>query len=413
MNPRPRSIWLFTAALGLILACGPVTSVTSPSGPGSSSSPKSNSSAEPAATTTPLTPNPLNVQITLDTANALTSAGFSQFLGRQGADGNYPFQLNFPAQMVSVEADGTLVPATGTPLTVTPVSAIEGIPFSQGFLKAVDLSPQGLLMVGPATLKLTLPGEYDPATLIGFSSDGNGNNFHLYPVSINVIPLSGGYGGFTEATFDILHFSMYGVAQATTQEILAQHGRVPEGETSQDEDLLAPLTPLSPADALIDSELRELLGRQHDLGIKPAIDRVFAMENDCNYVDVVAQQFINWYARVERVSAQDHFKNEIDRDTSVLLARLIKCMGPLCSLCLGTPPGDRQHTDSFLIHAYYAERISTIAGDYSGAANWRQFANACAQNAGRPMPDPPVATCGQDCGVGGPTPTPLACPVLP
>jgi len=417
MTRRSRFVLILTVALGLVLACGPISTGLSPSPTGGTSSnspsePASSTTGEPATQEPALVPNPLNVTITLDTANAKTSAGFVlNVLGRQDVNGTYPFQLNFPPDMASIDADGIMVPETGTPVTVTPVTAIEGIPFSQGYLKAVNLSPEGLLMIAPASLKLTLPGEYDPATLVGFAADGNGNNFHLYPALINVVPLASGYGGFTEVTFDVLHFTMYGVAQATVQEILAQHARVPEGQSNQDDDLLAPLPPVDEARSAVNQRIIDELRRQHDLQIKPAIDRVFGMDVDCNYVDVVAQQFITWHTRVEALGFNYEFEEEIDRDTAVLLAALFKCMQIPCSLCMGTPPGDRREVDKFLIHAFYAEQIANIAGDYEGVHRWDNLANACAQNTGRPLPNPGLATCGLGCSPGAPNPTPPACPV--
>jgi hypothetical protein len=400
MKYRTRFVLIFTVLLGMLLACGPLTRVTSPG---------SNSNSGSGITSTPQTPNPLNVQITLDTANAQTSFGYTGFLGMPGADGTYPFQLTFPVEMASVEADGSLMPATRVPVTITPVSAIDGVPFSQGYLKAVDLSPQGLLMITPAILKLTLPGEYDPTTLVGFSSDGNGNNFHLYPATIDVVPLSGGYGGFTEVTFDILHFSVYGVAQATAQEITAQHARVPESQTAQDEDLLAPLPPQSPRNAARENAIWDELARQHRDRIQPRINLVPTMEDNCNYVDVTAQEFINWHAHVERANAVDHFRNEISADSAVLLAMLIKCAAPDCNLCMQDPPGPSQNANSFMIHAYYAERIANISGSYDEVRSFGDLAQQCAVNAGLEQPAPPVAM-GEF--LGGADPTPIPCPPL-
>jgi len=412
MTRPSRFIWILTAMLGLTLACGPISTGLSPS-PTSSTS--SNFTSEPASSATgesgtqeiPLIPNPLNVQITLDTTKAQTGGVNGLALGFEltgQITNTTTFTFLVSEILVSLEADGTLVPAYGTPVTLTPVSAIEGLPFSQGFLAAIQLEPQGLFMLSPAMLMLTLPGEYKPGELVGFAADSNGDNFHLYPANI----ISG--GGQTTVLFDILHFSVYGVAQATSQEIMTQHGRIPEREINQDDDLLVPLPPLSPDQAELDSILRDLLGQQHDLRIKPAIDRVFEIEGNCNYVDVVAQQFITWNAHVESGGASSFFKDEIARDTSVLSNSLLKCMQATCSICMGTPPINKQSVDSFLIHAFYAEKIATIAGNSSDAERWRDLANRCADNAKRPLPYPVVAcfcvppNCGE-------SPAPATCPV--
>jgi hypothetical protein len=400
MKDRPQFVLIITVLLGMLLACGPLTRVTSPG---------SNSNSGSVITSTPLTPNPLNVQITLDTASAQTSTGMFYVQAASGAN----FAMILPEDMAIQDASGSLVPATGAAVTMTPVSGIAGIPFSQGFLAAVDLAPQGMILIAPATLTLTLPGTYDPATLVGFASESNGNNFHLYPIKISAgLSMPGVSTGGTIVTFDILHFSEYGVAMATAAEILDQQAHVPSNQTSQDEDLLAPLQPLSPGDAELDSAFRNALRDQYNNHIKPDIDRAFAME-DCNFVDVAALQFITWHKHAESGGAAFLFEEEIAASTSILLAKLVQCMIPSCALCLGNPPGTSQQTDAFLIHAYYAEQVSIIAGLPSERYRYWTLANQCAANAGRPTPHADTsAGCGTNCvDTNGATLEPPTCPV--
>jgi len=404
MNRHPRFVWIITVAIGLALACGPITYGLSPSPTGSSSSstestslPASSATGESGSQDLPLIPNPLNVQVTLDIANAQTGV-YPAELNLQTANGT-AYTLLLTEIMVSEEADGTLVPAYGTPVTITPVIGIDGLPFSQGFLAAVQLAPHGLFMLESAMLMLTIPGDYADGELVAFAWDGSGDNFHLYPADI----ISG--GGQTVVLFEIMHIGADGVglARATRKEIADQHARVPEGQTAQDEDLLAPLGP-------IDQHVIDVLTPWHDLQIKPAIDRVFEIEGNCNYVDVVAQQFLTWYNRVVALGFESNFNDEINRDTSVLQNSLVKCMTNVCSLCMGTPPGDKQRTDSFLIHAFYAERIALIAGNSSDAERWSELENACATNAGLRLPHMIMCDtcCIDDCVPEDP---PATCPV--
>jgi hypothetical protein len=415
MIRRSGYIWIITVALGLVLACGPVSTGLSPSPTGDTSSkpssePTSSAAGELATQAPTLVPNPLNVQVTLDTAAAQTSSGIFNVQTASGAS----FAGIVPEGMVSMDASGILVPAYDTPVTITPVTSIEGIPFSQGFLAAFQFGPDGMLMVEPAKFTLILPGEYDPATLVAFAWDGNGNNFHLFPAAITAgLNMPGLPPGGPIVTFEILHFSGVGVAEATPQEIETQHARVPEGQSNQDDDLLSPLPPRSEEDAALHQSVVDIYSRKHDLQIKPAVDRVFAIEDDCNYVDVVAQEFINWHTRVKAVGLDYEFTEEIDRDTAVLLASLVKCMIPTCSLCLGTPPGDKQKTDSFLIHSFYAEQIAKIAGLPDETFRWWTLANQCAANTGRRLPHANTdAGCGNDCPVGDTaTMVPPVCPL--
>jgi hypothetical protein len=88
------------------------------------------------------------------------------------------------------------------------------------------------------SLSLTIPGEYDVTKLIGFAADANGEDFHLFPMAAE------SYDGTTYVYFSPTHFSLYGVAQATLQEIQAQTAHPPVKPASQDEEDLAPLLPL-------------------------------------------------------------------------------------------------------------------------------------------------------------------------
>jgi hypothetical protein len=405
MTRHPRFVLILTVALGLVLACGPTTIGLTPSPTGSTaplttSTSISTSIATEVATAQdiPLIPNPLNVQITLDPAKAQTSVGL---LYLQIAN-NATFAMTVPEDMASMDASGTLLPAYGTPVTMTSVSTIEGFPFSRGVLAAVNLAPEGLILILPATLTLTLPGEYAPDQLVGFTADANGDNFHLYPINISSgLSLPGASSGGTIVAFDILHFSVYGVALATSQEILDQQARVPQGATAQNEDLLFPLTPLK----FVELDRQNVKFQRSLLSLGGVLN--------CNDVDVAAQEFITWYTRVKQAKGQGQFNDSIKKNARALLPYLLECMKDVCSLCMGTPPGNKQSTDAFLIHAFYAEQIARIAGLPDEALRWWTLANQCATNAGRPLPHlGGDFGCGNDCPVGdsGPTPVPPVCP---
>jgi hypothetical protein len=389
MTHHPRFVWIFAIAIGLASACGPVSIglTPSPNGNISSSSTTTATSLSTSLATTEateqtvaLTPNPLTVQVTLDTAKAQTGVAPVELTG-QTANGT-TFALLVPEEIASQAADGILLPAYGTPVTLTPVSAIEGIPFSKGFLTAVQLAPHGLSMVEPATLMMTIPGEYAPGDLVGFAWDGSGNNFHLYPANI---------------------FSAGGTT--TPEEIAAQHAHVPEGETNQDDDLLSPLSPakfleLERQQKKITNDLSNILSDQLLNGIT---------RGNCNDADVLSQRFITWHARVLQVEGgEEHFKNSIELVVNALRPGLDACLKSTCSVCMGTPPGNKQSVDAFLIHAFYAEQIATIAGDSSEAGRWQTLGDLCAEHAGRPLPH--IVVC-DTCAVspGEPTKAPV-CP---
>jgi hypothetical protein len=342
MSSHPRLVWFFTVVLSLALACGPITNATPPT-PTSGTTFSTESASVPAtissgeSTTQSIHPTPelINVQITLDTANAQTGAAPTELIIQNNG---MQYVLLIPGIMVSQEADGTLVPAYDSPVTMTPVSTIKGIPFSQGFLAAVQFTPDGLLMVKPAMLMLTIPGDYSPGELVGFVWDGNGNNFHVYPATI----MSG--GGQTVAIFDVLHFSGGGVALLTPE------------EQAYFVDQLA---------------IDELLRLEHER-IQPNIDRLDNLEGSCNDVDVSAQEFITWHSHVIQAGVSQ-FELVISHDLAILRSRLNSCLKDTCQICLGKPPLNKQSVNAFLVHAFYAEHSQLsrrIQARQPGGMSW-------------------------------------------
>ena len=116
--------------------------------------------------------------------------------------GGTTYELEFP--IGALDADTTI--------TLTPVTAIPGLPFSGGLTDAVQLAPAGLQLVRPATLRLTLPGPVDPTGLLGFVFDDAGANFEAVPVVVNGATLS----------LQVEHFSTAGAAQGTVQDFARQ-----------------------------------------------------------------------------------------------------------------------------------------------------------------------------------------------
>ncbi len=224
----------------------------------------------------PRTPDPVTVHATLDPTHAADNAELEQ----PGMVTNWPvdgetadgikFYLSPDGALLSQDADGNLESAFGSIVTVTPVSAIEGLPFSQGYLAAVHIGPDGLLMETAGSLSLTIPGDYDVTKLIGFAADGTGGDFHLFPMTAE------SSDGTTYVYFSPTHFSLYGVAQATLQEIQSQAAHPPVKPASQDEDDLAPLLPLiDPANedmTPLRSKIQLQLGKSYDRFIKRDMD---------------------------------------------------------------------------------------------------------------------------------------------
>jgi len=390
-------VWLGMVILVVASACGLLSNAPLPS-LGSSSSPAQNF---------PLTPNPLNVQITLDTQHVIkgdiAQAGVirQESLVGKDAKGN-SLDVIFPGDFLTQESDGTIDPAFGTAVSATPVSAIGGIPFAKGFVAAFQFGPEGLLMSEPVYVSMDVPGNYND--LVGFASNGDGTDFHLIPIDAG--PL--GSSGQTNVSFDISHFSMYGVAEATAAEVVAQQAHPPSNPDSQDDDLLA--APKSK---------KQVLTEEHDQLLKSMQSR-----GSCNDVVVGARSYLNWYGRVQQAGLQDTFKSAITTDTKTLITWLKDCLKETCATCLQTQdqaqkqnPGQskseilkqKQATaKTVMVQANYIEAFDLMQTNASDANYYRELSRKCAMNAGLKDPSPPVADCGgTNCG---PTPTELACP---
>jgi hypothetical protein len=430
--PHLRLRTLLTGSLALVFAlaaCGPAEPgglSASPTVPGElPSSPTATGlpASDPTATEAPaswnsaadafpLTPNPLSVTAVLDKTHAITNAGavdpgIGYGFQKDGKTAeSIPFSLMLTGAMFSQDAAGDLSVVLGTPVTVTPVSSIPDLPFSKGFLAAVQIGPEGLLMEMPGTLTITLPGVVNVSTLIGFAADGSGANFHLFPVTV----YPDASGGTTSVYFSIEHFSLYGVAQATAQEVQAQLGHPPAGPARQDEGEQAPPTPILNSDTLapLPTTVQLLLGKSYNRLVKPYLSNLANVP--CNQVDVAAYQFNAWQAKVQMTNQGDFYQEQITKDGTDLLARLTACARVTCDSCVNNTNGKALDTTSanhLLVLAAFAGDIASLLGNTDESSYWMRLSMKCSAEAGMP---PLYVSTGGDAPVGeAPSPVPLVC----
>ena len=405
---------LFTAIMsfGLIMACmsAPLVSTQLPVTDSPAQLSGTDNPAPLPGTDTPVAteeifprvPNPISVVAILDTERAVTYDPFDYTGSIEGesADGTLiSLDLRWFKPLME-DAEVGLIPANDAQITMTPVSAIEGIPFENGYLSAIQLGPDGLLSVREAYLTLDIPAEYDPSTLIGFAADGSGEDFHLFPVSFS------SYGGHTYANFNIMHFSLYGVAQVIESEILAQTAHPPANPASQDEEELAPLVRIEEDLAPLMSKKQLQLNKSYNRLLKRDMGRLES--TDCNQVSTVAYTFNSWVSRVNKANQTEFFRNQIKQGQQALLDKLTDCLGERCSLCLGENGGaapDKKEVSSMLVMISYASDLSSALNLGDERSNyWWYFSYECSKKAGLPLPMAGIAD-------GGPgSSTPLTCP---
>ena len=343
----------------------------------------------------PLTPDPINVTATLDTEHAATyqKGNFTQSVNTEGADGTL-FDLSLRNDTLLMEdAEGDLAIDYDSDLTMTPVSSIEGLPFSQGYLAAVHFGPDGAKLVQRAILSMEIIGEYDPNELIGFAADGTGEDLHLYPATFY------SFDGKTYAEFYITHFSLYGVAPVLLSEIEAQQAHPPVNPASQDDQELAPMVRIEPTDdelAPISSPEKLALEKSYNRLVKKKIENL--EKTSCKRVSTVVQEYNDWVSKVEKAEKTEAFKNQIERDRFAMLDRLIDCIRPTCETCLNPQTGvkpNKTNVDRTLIMIEFARElsISLQLGDEKITNLWL-LANECSKTIGRPLSEAGIAADG-------------------
>jgi len=104
-----------------------------------------------------------------------------------------------------------------TDITVSLVTNILGLPFAAGTFGAVKLEPEGLLLMGAASLTIDLPDGTDGRTVLSFTSANDGQGFSLTPDRV--------LGN--QVLIPITEFATYGAAVVTRQEVEALLGPLP------------------------------------------------------------------------------------------------------------------------------------------------------------------------------------------
>lgn len=142
---------------------------------------------------------PVTVYPLVDSQDAVTksisAANGGQVTATRNGDS---FTLDIPAGALE----------TDTEVTMTPLASLEDHPFDGGFAAGVQLGPQGLTFLKPATLTIVPATPVPVAREATFAANDFGDQFHLYPVEITP----------PNPTFKILHFSIYGVGDSTDDE---------------------------------------------------------------------------------------------------------------------------------------------------------------------------------------------------
>ena len=259
------------------------------------------------------TPKPVNTEIDLDAQHS-SSAVISPdggTLSAEGADGTR-FTLTFPKDALG--ADETI--------TLTPITTVNGLPFSGGLVGAVQMAPEGLRLLQPAILTIESPraAAAEGFKTVAFAYHQNGEGLYLNPSEVkgNVL------------TLEIWHFSGAGAAQGTPAEIQAQQQRVP----SDAEDALSQrmreyleqereLQQMGlPPDPELDKTIVEFLREAYNRIIAPQLPLAL---QDCEAARPILSKALGWLRQVQLFGYEGQFEAESGKIMETMRQAMVNC----------------------------------------------------------------------------------------
>lgn len=292
-----------------------------------------------------LTPHPKSVTVTLDTTKATTAVipVTGGTLSATGADGSV-FTLTIPDKALGGDEK----------VTMTPLSAVNGLPFSGGLVAGVQLEPDGLELFQMATLTIKPAKAVAIATQVAVSYHGSGDNLYMLPLD----PTS-------DISMHILHFSGYSVASGITGEIEEQAKNPPTDPADQAAQQIAAeanaaiaaereaaQTGQPPSKDVVDI-LKGTLNKWFDQVVEP---KVAAAQADYTLTDDALYSALFWQRMLALLGAEGEHQAQIERLNSQLLQLRNAYEKALTDRCLN------QHDVSAVLALISLERQFQLSG---------------------------------------------------
>ena len=292
---------VFTLMISLTLGCGFATSIF-----------------QPATSTT----DPVNTEVKLDEQHS-SSAVISNAGGTitaQGADGT-SFTLTIPKDALSNDEK----------ITLTPITAIDGLPFSGGLVGGVQMSPEGLRLLQPAILTIESPKTVAAAGFetVAFAYHQNGEGLYLNPSESNGNLL----------TIEVWHFSGASAAQATSAEIQTQQQRIPsdaeDAFTQRMRDILGRERQAQlmgqPTNPDLENTIREFLREGYDRFIAPQLP--IALQN-CEAARPILSKALSWLRQVQLLGYGEQFQAENTKIMETFTQAIVNCYNKEYDQCV-------------------------------------------------------------------------------
>lgn len=269
--------------------------------------------------------NPITVTPLLDSSHSVqvaVSSAEGGIITVTGTDGTI-FTLAIPPNaLLSDEV-----------ITMTPIVSIGNIPLSGGFAAGIDLQPQGLRLLVPATLTIASPTTAPPGQQWGFSYSASGTDFHIYPINLGA-----------SVTMNVLHFTGFGWGMApslgsTLEAAIAlkaearleqQAAQLTQQERARE---LNPDNPQTSLDPQYVENMATLLQEDYTDVVQPLLD---AAMGDDGFLKTASDIATGWEREVEvlGLSGQEPFASEVAATKAALIQLIVKFYDNAFARCL-------------------------------------------------------------------------------
>jgi hypothetical protein len=271
--------------------------------------------------------DPADVTVELDEARAV-SATITKDGGTIDAVAADGTQLS-----LTIPQDALLSPEL---VTVTPLAAIDDLPFSGDLVAAAHFEPEGLVLLKAATLTLTLPSAPSATDLVGFAYHAQGENFHLAPLYVDAETL----------TMPVLHFSGAGAASGGEGGADEQAGHTPQSPGDQATQAIANILRKSqgqgegPTDDDLDAIADILLGWFRG-SVMPNLQ---AAEGNDAILEAAITEMLQWYQTVLLMGLEDRFVDEWNDALSSARTGILNAIRRSHDRCISGPDASEVKT---------------------------------------------------------------------
>jgi hypothetical protein len=228
-----------------------------------------------------LAANPHHVSITLDSSRRVTHKITPEggTLSTTAANGTV-FTLRVPKNAVLSDLE----------VSMTPITTINGLPLTGGYIGAVHLEPEGMEFLEPVKLTIRAPQPFDTSKLTGLNSHELGKGFYLQPRTVS---------GQT-ITLSLAHFSNPGAALWSDADIEFIKSIIPNAPRDRFEHSITVSTiTVRPVTARIDNYYAQVKSRLES-----------ALTDDSKLKGAI-REFLTWRKTVSELGLNETYKAKI------------------------------------------------------------------------------------------------------